>query len=514
MNKNKQTIINMAASLIAFAISIGINFFLSKYIVESVGAEANGFIKVSDTFLACFSVITVAMNSMAGRFISISYFRDKPQEANEYYSSTFFSNVILSAVFFPIFVFIVFNVSHILNISTPELTLDVQFLLGFTAINFLVGILSINFGVSFYIKNKLYIQSLINIAGYVLRAVLLYLMFSSLKPYVAYTAVVMLIVTLFTQGCNIFFKHRLIPELKLSVKNFRFDKVKTLFMSGIWNSITRMGTLLSSGIDLIVTNLMLGGSDMGLLALVKIIPNMVNNMTDTLSVTFIPNLTKLYAENKIPEMVRETKSSMQLMSMLISIPIGLVISFGTDIFSLWYPSEDAFFLRLLSVIAVVPLSIVCPAMVIQNIFTIINKIKTTSLLICATGFLNILVLFVLLKTTNAGISAVVCVGSVLAMTRDLCYTVPYGAKYLGVSARTFYPDVIKSFIAVFAIGAIGMIFRRIMPSVSWLNLFVFGGMAAVMGLGFNFVFILGKESKRQLIGSAKNFIAARIKNKD
>ena len=135
-------------------------------------------------------------------------------------------------------------------------------------------------------------------------------------------------------------------------------------------------------------------------------------------------------------------------------------------------------------------------------------------MICATGFLNILVLFVLLKTTNAGISAVVCVGSVLAMTRDLCYTVPYGAKYLGVSARTFYPDVIKSFIAVFAIGAIGMIFRRIMPSVSWLNLFVFGGMAAVMGLGFNFVFILGKESKRQLIGSAKNFIAARIKNKD
>lgn len=512
MNKNKQTAINVAAGLVAFVIQIGINFFLSKYIVENVGAEANGFIKVSDTFLACFSIVTIAMNSMASRFISISYFRGNPEEADEYFNSVFFSNVILSAIFMPIFIFAVINISRLLNISTPELTLDVQVLLGFTAANFIIGILSTNLAVSFYIKNKLYIQSVINIIGYVLRAVLLYLMFSRLKPYVAYTAIVMFIVMIYTQICNIYFKRKLIPDLKLNVRSFRFDKVKTLFMSGIWNSLTRMGTLLSSGIDLIVTNLMLGGADMGLLALVKIVPNMVNNMTDALAVTFMPSLTRLYADNSIRDMVRETKSSMQIMSMLVSIPIGLLISFGTDIFTLWYPSEDAFFLRLLSVIAVMPLSIVCPAMIIQNIFTIINKIKVSSLLICATGFVNILVLLVLLRTTGAGISAVVCVGSTLSMVRDLCYTVPFGARYLGVSARTFYPEVIKSFIASLAIGGIGMLFRRIMPGVSWLNLFMFGGMAGLTGLVFNFVFILGRESRGQIIAAARNFLSAHKKH--
>jgi O-antigen/teichoic acid export membrane protein len=506
MSKNKQLFINITASFVAFFISAGINFFLSKYIVQSVGAEAYGFIQVSNTFLSYFSVITVAINCMSSRFISISYFRGEANEASGYFSSTFFANLILSAFFTPIFLIVTLNIARLVNIS-PNLVLDVQFLLGFTCINFIVGILTTNLTVSYYIKNKLYISSLISIAGYILRALLLLLLFSNFKPYVAYTSVVMLIVTLFTQLCNIYFKNKLIPDLKIRLSSFSRTKVKTLITSGIWTSVTRMGTILSEGLDLLMSNLLLSAADMGVLAIAKTIPNMINNILNTMIGTFLPNLTELYAQNKIQEMVKEIKYSMSIIGLIINIPIGILIGFGSYIFYLWVPSQNALYLQILSVMTIAPWAIMGQVTIIHNVFTIINKIKVNSILICFTGLFNVAIVYILLKTTNLGLFAVASVSSIISILRDLCYTVPYGAIYLGCNRFTFFPDVLKSIISVIAISVISLIVKHFMPWVSWKYLILCVGITAILGLIFNIIFVLSPDTRKQLFSSLKEKFA-------
>lgn len=500
MSKNKQLFINIIASFTAFFVSTGINFFLSPYIVESVGREANGYIQMSNMFLAYFSVLTVALNSMSSRFISVAYFRGDPDEASGYFTSTFFSNAILSAVFTPIFLIVIFNLARLINIS-PNLVVDVQFLLGFTCINFIVGILTTNLSVSYYIKNKLYISSLISIAGYIMRAILLLFLFSSFKPYIAYTAVVMLTVTLFTQSCNLYFRKRLIPDLKIKLKYFSSQKVKTLISSGIWTSITRMGTLLSEGLDLLMSNLLLSGDDMGILAIAKTIPNMTSNILTSLIGTFLPNLTELYAQNKISEMVKEIKYSMSIIGLIINIPIGILIGFGSMIFALWMPGQDALYLQILSVITIIPWAIIGNVNIIHNVFTILNKIKANSILICITGLLNVAIVYALLKTTSMGLFAVAGVSSILSILRDLFYTVPYGAIYLGCNRFTFFPDVIKSVISVIAISVIATVIKRLIPYTSWKYLIPAVAVTAVLGLLFNIMFVLTSQTRKQFFGS-------------
>lgn len=500
MSKNKQLFINIIASFTAFFVSTGINFFLSPYIVENVGREANGYIQMSNMFLAYFSVLTVALNSMSSRFISVAYFRGDADEASGYFTSTFFSNAILSAVFTPIFLVVIFNLARLINIS-PHLVVDVQFLLGFTCINFIVGILTTNLSVSYYIKNKLYISSLISIAGYIMRAILLLFLFSSFKPYIAYTAVVMLTITLFTQGCNLYFKKRLIPDLKIKLKYFSSQKVKTLIRSGIWTSITRMGTLLSEGLDLLMSNLLLSGDDMGILAIAKTIPNMTSNILTSLIGTFLPNLTELYAQNKIPEMVKEIKYSMSIIGLIINIPIGILIGFGSMIFALWMPGQDALYLQILSVITIIPWAIIGNVNIIHNVFTILNKIKVNSILICITGLLNVAIVYALLKTTSMGLFAVAGVSSILSILRDLFYTVPYGAIYLGCNRFTFFPDVMKSVISVIAISVIATIVKRLIPYTAWRYLIPAVAVTAVLGLLFNIMFVLTSQTRKQLFSS-------------
>ena len=42
MNKEKTLSINMIASIVTLVLNLGINFFLSDYIVNNIGVEATG----------------------------------------------------------------------------------------------------------------------------------------------------------------------------------------------------------------------------------------------------------------------------------------------------------------------------------------------------------------------------------------------------------------------------------------------------------------------------------------
>lgn len=503
MNKNKQLAINMTASFIAFAVSIGINFFLSPYIVENVGTEAYGFVQLSNNLVSYFSVLTIALNSMSSRFISVAYFRDDVRAANEYYSSTFFSNVILCVIFTPVLLAGILKADSFMNI-TPELVMDVKILLAFMAVNFLLGLLGTNLGVSFYVKNKLYLTSIINTAGNLLRAVLYLILFSACTPYVAYIGGVTFFITVFLQSCNIYYKKKLIPELKIKRSFFQWEKVKQLIFSGIWNTVTRMGVLLQEGLDLLITNLMISAADMGVLAIAKTIPNLINNILNAMISTFMPNLTELYATSQFEELKKDIKQSMKIIGMIINIPIALLIGFGDTLFSLWFPTQDARLLQILSVLTVLPWAVMGPATIIHNIFTVVNKIKVNAVLVCITGVLSVAIVYILLSTTSLGLFAVAGVSSILSVIRNLAYTVPFGAIYIHCPWYTYFPEIGKSVLAILFISAVSYVLKGFIGTPSWIMLILFGAAAGIIGLLFNYFIVLNREDRSVIIAKLRN----------
>lgn len=494
ISKNQQLIINMVASIVAVFVNMGINFLLSPYIVESVGAEAYGFVHIGNNLISYFSIITIALNSMASRFISISVFSNNIDEAREYYTSSFFTNVLFCVVFLPVLVVFIFNLEKIMNIS-PHLVNDVKMLITFMTLNFLLGLLCTNLGVSFYVRNKLYISSLINIAGYVLKAALLWLLFTFGDKKVAFIGLATLGTTLFIQIWNAYYKKTLIPELYVKKAYYCFDKVKTLVSSGIWNSITRIGSLLQEGLDLIIADIMIGAENMGILAVAKTIPSAINSLLGTMIASFMPNLTELYANNKTEELKHDIKQSMKIIGMIINIPIALLIGFGDVFYKLWVPSQDAELLQQLSIITIAPWIVMGQATIIHNIFTVVNKIKINSILVCTTGALNVVIVYILLKKSSLGLFAVAGVSSILSIVRNLTYTVPFGAIYIKCPWYTFYPEIGKSIVAVIVTSTISIALKKSMTDCTWLDLIIYGLIAGIVGLIFNYLFVLNKEDR-------------------
>ena len=72
MSQKKQLVINFIAQVLFSVINLGISFFLVPHIIESLNATAYGFINLSNDFVNYASLITVALNSIAGRYITIA----------------------------------------------------------------------------------------------------------------------------------------------------------------------------------------------------------------------------------------------------------------------------------------------------------------------------------------------------------------------------------------------------------------------------------------------------------
>lgn len=496
MKEKKELIINFIAIVLAFLISALTNFFLSSYVVNSVSEEAYGFVQLSNTFINYFTVITLAINSMASRFVSIAYYRNNKEESRKYYSASFWANIIISIVIIPIIIILIWNLNRIINIS-PELIGDVKLLFLFLAGNLVLGLLTTNLSISFYIKNKLYIQSVINMIGYVLKAVLLYVIYLKFPPYIAFVGLATLIVTSVVQAMNLYFKHRLIPEIKIG--KLELNKIKDLILSGIWNSVTRLGNILSEGLDLLITNLFLDTVSMGILAIVKIIPNIIGGILNSLVSVFMPSMTKVYATGNKIEFKKSISEAMSFVGIFLNIPIACVIVFGKNLFELWFPMQDSTLLLILSILSIIHWIVIGPVSIMHNVFTIINKIRTNSILVVFTGFLNILLVYIALKMTNWGLYAVVGISCILSIIRNLAYTLPFGAVYIGLPWYSFFPEIIKSGFCVIVNVIVGMIINYFWYPSSWISLLTIGMLFCIISLVINYIIFVNKETRHKLL---------------
>lgn len=496
MLKNKELMLNFGATALAFLINAIINFILSSYIVSNVSEEAYGFVQFANTFINYFTVITLAINSMSSRFITVEYYKKDINEARDYYSATFWANIILVVISIPILTLLILNLEKWIQIS-PEIVNDVKLLFSFLAANLLLGLITVNLSVSYYIKNKLYIQSIVNMIGYVLKAALLYILYINFPPYVAFVGIATLIITMFAQSIGLYYKKKLIPEIKIG--KFNLNKIKVLITSGIWNSITRIGNILSDGLDLFITNIFLSPAAMGILAIVKIIPNIISSVLSNLVNIFMPNMLRTYAEGTTDEFVKVIKKAMQFVGVFLNIPIICIISLGDVLFSLWFPSQNSVTIHILSILSILQWVIIGPVSIIHNVFTVINKIKTNSLLVCLTGFLNIVVVFILLNITNLGIYAVVSISSLFSILRNLLYTLPFGAKHIGKKWNTFFPEICKSLLSVMLNVGITFILKFIFKPQSWLQLLIIGCIVCMISLVIGIIIMVDKEDKEKIL---------------
>ncbi len=78
---NKQFALNTTAIGLNLLVQFTINFFLTSYLVRTVGSTAYGFFTLANTMVNYALIISTALNSMSARFVGIEYHKQNFKEA-------------------------------------------------------------------------------------------------------------------------------------------------------------------------------------------------------------------------------------------------------------------------------------------------------------------------------------------------------------------------------------------------------------------------------------------------
>lgn len=487
----------MLASICTFGIGLCIKFFLTPYVVKSLGTEAYGFIGLSADILSYTTLITVALNSMAGRFITIEYAKGNKEKANNYFSSVFFSNIILALVILLFAAVCVIRLEYLVNV--PEYLLaDVKRLFGLLAINNVCGLISGSWGVATFIKNRLDLSSLRTIVGNIINASLLLALFSMLTPHIWYIGIAGLAMTLYTAIANYELAKKLIPEITIRTSYFDYKTVKELIASGIWNVLNKLSDILGYGLDLLVANLFLGTALMGVFAITKNIPFLILSLFQMIAAVFAPLLTQLYAENRKSELAVEINKSIRILGFFSTMPLTCLFVWGDDFYSLWLPTQDAILLQTITILGTMEFVVSMPLESLWNIFTITNKLKYSSLTLLGSCSLIIMITLCTMFITDSQIIRLYVLASsrsIIYLIRAITFLPMYGAHCLGYSKTIFYKPMFKSLICTVVSISIVYGMSCFLSVDTWGQLIMAGVLSILICVIINSFMVLTKRDR-------------------
>ena len=487
--------------LVSFAISLCISFFVTPVIVERLGSEAYGFVNLANSFVSYASLITVALNSMESRFVSIEIYKKDYDKANQYFTSVFFANIAIALVLIPVMTVFVAFMNSFLNIPAGLLSdVRVTFIIVFA--QFIVGILMSRFEIATYVTNKLHLYYINNLISMIVRLAVILIGFQVFSVNIIFLVLGSFLGSVYVYLQNARYTRKFIPDIKINRKYFSFKCIKEVLSAGVWNLISKLSSILLDGLDLLIANIFIGASEMGALSLSKTIPALFFTLRGTLDYPFSPPMTECYAKGDIAGVIKFARTGNKVLGILMIAPMAVFLVFGEDFFRLWVPSQDARLLEILSVLAIISLLAGSCINSVFTIFTITNHVKVNSLVILATGVLTTGTVFLLLKTTSLGVYAIAGVSSVYGLIRNFIFTPLYGAHCLGVKKSTFYHEIITGNICLVINIVVSFGFLKLIPVQGWATLILVCALSGLLCVAINSLIVLSRQERKTYLNLA------------
>lgn len=509
MSNNKQIAKNIIYSSVSFGINMCISFFFTPYLIRVVGKEAYGFFPLVNSIIGYTSIFTSAIGSMAGRFVTNSYYQNKIEDSKGYFNSVFAGYLFLSAVFTVLGIIFVAFITDILTVP-DYLTTDVRLLFFFSVVTMAITMSTTEFSLGTYVKDRIDQNSLRDLASNITRILFILLLFFLFRPSIVFMSISAAFAALVTAGYNLHFKRKFLPEIDINIrKYYSWTKLKDVISYGIWSSLNALSCILSSSVNLLFTNIFINAEQTGDYSIAVTVPGLLTVISETLAVTFTPHFNILYAEDKKEELIFEIKKSIKILSFILAIPAGFFIVNSDLFFKLWVPTAYNERILNLSFITIIFTIFGLISNSMFSIFTITGKRKVPAFALLAVGLLNIISMFVLLKFTDLGIYAIAISGTVFLFLRDIFFTPIYCSSCLEISKGTFYPVLFKGVLSIIVVVVLSIIGKSLLSEISWISFIGLFGAISIVSLLINSTIILNKSERFYILSVAKKFIKRR-----
>jgi O-antigen/teichoic acid export membrane protein len=282
-----------------------------------------------------------------------------------------------------------------------------------------------------------------------------------------------------------YLRKKMVPELHFHRALVSWKKVKTMVSHGVWNSINSLGTVLNSGLDLLISNLMLSSLATGQISIAKTIEMMFVAVQQLVTQPFQPTLLKAYAGGDGEEFFRELSKAMKLTGLLSNIFLGGFIALGQLYYRLWLPGQDDQMLYRLTVLTILTSLLSGVMRPVYYVYTVTVKNRIPCLVTVAGGFFNVAGMYLLLRFTNLGAYAVVLTTVVVMFSINLIFNPLYASHCIHIRPFRMYCVILRHIVSAVLMTVVFCLLKRWLQPSGWIGLAASAALMAVLGAGIH-----------------------------
>jgi len=439
---NQKNGINVITNLIAMGLSLLINFIVTPIVTKELGVAAYSYISIISNLTSFMAVITYTLNSMVGRFYTVSYYTDKEQ-SNKYISSALITCIILGALITPISIIATKNLEKIIVIEESLIT-DVKLAFLLSCISLVLSSISAVFSTGAYMKNRLEITNCISIFANVFRIVQIVTLFKIFTAHIWFISISAISQTTICIILGFIVFKKLVPEIKFSYKSFSKKCTYDLLSAGLFNAVIMLGTNLMTSIDILVGNRFINDTSLvGQYAILLLFSNTMRSLASALSSAFSPSTIKIYADGDAKALVAHSNNVVGFCGLALGWPISIIASIGTAFLSIWLGMDYSEFKYLITVM-MLPMVANLAVSQLNVVNQAVNKLKIPAMASVLSGLLNLVLAVFLVRYFNVwGIA----LASVISFSiRNIIFTPVYTALITGQSPVTYYKGLAQPLI--------------------------------------------------------------------
>ncbi|TXL66777.1 MATE family efflux transporter [Cerasibacillus terrae] len=501
----KNLVFNLGASFVSFFITALISFWMTPFIISNLGAEAYGFIPLTQNLISVLTILTIALSSVIARFFTVSITRGGILKAQGYFNTYLVASLFGSIIIMSIIITLTFFIENLINIP-DSLVLDVKLAILFSGIMIVFSLFQSLFVSAPFSQNKVYLIKVINVLNAIVKGLLTFLLLIVFTPKIWYVNLGAMIAIIFSLLLSIAIFKKLIPTLKIKFTQFSFEKLKELMSAGIWVSIGQVGVILFLGTELLVANLTLGPAKAGIYAAMIQFPLLLRNISNSISVVFAPVIIKKYANNDLKGLLAYSNKSVKLNGLLIVLPAAILCSYAEPVLNLWLGKEFISYKWILILSAGYLVFTLSP-LPLSHVFTAVNKLKIPGITTIIFGLINLILAFILSGYTSLELYGIVIAGAIGLMLKNTFFNPYYCSVITKQSIFVYYRGMLEPIIGAAFIIIISIILQNLFEIQSWFNLISMLTIVSVCYLAFVFVLLLSKKERYLIINAIRNLLA-------
>jgi membrane protein EpsK len=501
MRKNK-LLLNLIFNFLSLAISIGLSFWITPFIVNTIGSESYGFVPLTQQLVNYMTIITVSVTPISGRFFTIAKRQDNLSLAQDYFSSALFAGIAGSSVLAAILLPCALYIDKLLNIP-DYLINDVRTSFLIYCVIFFISFITSIFNVGAFSNNKLYITSTINIINIIVKTLVTVCLLLVFAPRIWYISLGTLISSFAAMVLTIFTFMKIEPAIKILKLNI--SKLKEILMSGIWVSLSEIGVILFLQIDLLVANWNLGAGLAGEYAVVLSLPSILRTLSGAIISIFVPTVISFFAMGEIDNMTKYVNNAVKYTGILLSLPIGIICGLGSTVLSLWVNPHYTGYGLVLAILSI-HLSINLPVQVIMSVQTAFNKLRMPALVTLVMGAINFILAFSLTKYFNMGVMGIALSGGVVLTAKNAVFTPLYVAKITGQKWNSYLSGILKPAISTCFVAGLSFLLNHFYCINNFSDLIMVALVISFAYLVFVYFTMLNKYERIFLIKKAGELI--------